>query len=417
MKQVLLLFCLITLSGFIYGQDKAAQWREDINYLENELPKRHKDLYRHYSEQAFRAALDSLRSAVPDMQDWQITLQLQEIICRAEDAHTAVYRGNAGDNEQVFPLQFYWFKEGLFVTGASSSFSLDTLLAKQLMAINGIPIERVIAQLTRLFVAENESIVRHLAPNLIAQYYPLRYCGIVDTTSAIFSFRDTLGRTLNLPLQAIPARSLKSTLVNYKPDSYAFTWRDNRTPFWHEYKEEGQVLYIRYNRCTSREMEKKYGNKHRAKQLPSFEKFGEEVLRILEKYPVKKLVFDVSNNPGGSSLQGTELAKKAGKAFNGQAYVIIGRRTFSSAVLNTLDFQKYCNATLVGESTSGRPNHFGEVKTMQLPNSGVTVYYSTQYFKKVEGDPPTIEPDVHIELSFSEFRQGIDPAWEYIKGL
>lgn len=151
--------------------------------------------------------------------------------------------------------------------------------------------------------------------------------------------------------------------------------------------------------------------------MPSFEKFAQEVLAVLETRPVKKLVFDVSNNPGGSSQQGTALAEKIGQAYHGDVFVVIGKRTFSSAVLNTLDFQQYCRATLVGEPTSGRPNHFGEVRNFRLPNSGATVLYSTKYFQKVDGDPDAIEPDIRIELSFSDFRRGIDPAWEYIKDL
>lgn len=58
------------------------------------------------------------------------------------------------------------------------------------------------------------------------------------------------------------------------------------------------------------------------------------------------MIFDVRANSGRSSSQGARLAKKTGQAFRGEVYVITGRRTFSSAVLNTLDFQKYCKATL-----------------------------------------------------------------------
>lgn len=72
------------------------------------------------------------------------------------------------------------------------------------------------------------------------------------------------------------------------------------------------------------------------------------------------------------------------------------------------------DARLIGEATSGRPNHFGEVRRLFLPNQRVAVFYATKYFKTVDGDPPAVEPDVPVDLSFSEYMQGIDPAWEYI---
>lgn len=396
-----------------FAQDRAANWEKDIRFLEEELPKRHAGLFRYYSEQAFQAALDSLRTDLLALEDWQVVLRLQEILCRAGDAHTSIYHSEV-NNGPVFPLRLHWFKEGLFVMGASSVSGLDTLLGKELLAVNGIPVEEIAARMSRLLVAENEFFIRHRLPKLLPSYYPLRYTGVVGGVSAIFTFRNMNGHTFSLPLKAIPVRSLKAAFVSFKPETYAFTERNNRTPFWHEYLEGEQILYIRYNRCTSREVEQQYGSKKRAKKLPSFEKLEEDVLRILREEPVKKLVADLSNNPGGSSLQGTRLAKKIGQAYQSKVYVIIGRRTFSSAVLNTLDFQKYCGAVLVGEPTSGRPNHFGEVKKFQLPASGATVLYSTKYFQQVDGDPPTIEPDIRAELSFSEFRRGIDPAWEYI---
>ncbi len=416
MKYIFLFFCLFIFSVGAHSQDKAAQWGEDIAFLETELPKRHKDFFHHYSKKEFKAALDSLRQALPGMEDWQVLLQLQEIICRAGDSHTAVYHKVVKEGP-VFPFRVEWFTEGFTVVGATTLSAGDTLLGKQLLAINGIPVEEAVGRLSKLLVEENESIVRVRVPDLLSSYYALRYTGIVDTTSAVFTFRGDGGHISNLPAKALALRSLKSNLVKFEPERFPFTWQNNRTPFWQEYLEEEQILYIRYNRCTSREVERKYGNKQRAKRLPSFQKFEQEIVSILEQQPVKKLVFDVSNNPGGSSEQGTELAKKISEIYKGRVFVIIGRYTFSSAVLNTLDFRKYCNATLVGEPTAGRPNHFGEVRKFDLPHSGAIVTHSTKYFERVEGNPPSIEPDVRVEISFSGYRSGADPAWEYIKSL
>jgi hypothetical protein len=49
-----------------------------------------------------------------------------------------------------------------------------------------------------------------------------------------------------------------------------------------------------------------------------------------------------------------------------------------------------------------------------LPNSKLTVQYSTKYFKLSDEDLPTFEPDIKTELSFSAFMSCGDPALERI---
>jgi C-terminal processing protease CtpA/Prc len=124
-------------------------------------------------------------------------------------------------------------------------------------------------------------------------------------------------------------------------------------------------------------------------------------------------------NGGGNSGQGTEfISKLSGYNISKQdkkIYVVIGRQTFSSAIINTMDFKGQTKAILVGEETGGKPNHFGEVRNLQLPSSGLNISYSTKYFTRTKEDLKTIRPDVIIESSFSDFKKGIDPVYEWIK--
>ena len=72
-----------------------------------------------------------------------------------------------------------------------------------------------------------------------------------------------------------------------------------------------------------------------------------------------------------------------------------------------------CKATLVGQPTAQGVNHFGEVKTFRLPNSRVTIQYSTKYFRIIEDDSSTIQPDVHIEPSIKDYKNGRDVVNEW----
>ncbi len=94
--------------------------------------------------------------------------------------------------------------------------------------------------------------------------------------------------------------------------------------------------------------------------------------------------------------------------------MLIGRGTFSSALLNAMELKDQTQATLAGEPTGGKPNHFGEVRTFTLPHSGLTVFHSTKYFVRVPGNPLSLEPDRRIPITFKDFEAGTDPVLEAV---
>src|SRR6185436_7688316 len=141
-------------------------------------------------------------------------------------------------------------------------------------------------------------------------------------------------------------------------------------------------------------------------------------ISAIDSLPVNKMIVDMRLNPGGSSPQGSDLVtelllkKKINK--KGKLFVVIGRTTFSSAIVNAVEFKSKTNAILVGEETGGNPNHFGEIKSFSLPSSGIKVYYSTKHFRLTGEDSRTMKPDVIIEESFGDFKSGIDPVYSWI---
>src|SRR5205807_1833226 len=94
----------------------------------------------------------------------------------------------------------------------------------------------------------------------------------------------------------------------------------------------------------------------------------------------------------------------------GSLYILIGRPTFSSAILNAARLRNETAAILAGKPTGGKPNHFGEVKTFELPNSHMQVSYSTKHFHPFKDDPNTIVPDLLIEPTMADYVKGADPV-------
>lgn len=95
-------------------------------------------------------------------------------------------------------------------------------------------------------------------------------------------------------------------------------------------------------------------------------------------------------------------------------FVIIGRETFSSAIIEAARFDEETNATLVGEMTSGKPNHYGSVRNFKLPNSKISIRYSTKHINIFKNQGNSLMPDVLKEVSIDDYINKKDAVLDYI---
>jgi hypothetical protein len=95
--------------------------------------------------------------------------------------------------------------------------------------------------------------------------------------------------------------------------------------------------------------------------------------------------------------------------------VLVGRRTYSAAMVTAIDFRKETSATLVGEPIGERPNSYSENDELTLPNSRVVVSYSTRYYTFLDQDVPAVLPDIRIDPDWASFRAGRDPVLEWVQ--
>ena len=400
-------------------QDKSEAWKSDIEYLKTELPRRHKDLFFRTDKKTFEGKLDELINEVSNKTDSEIVISLQQIIAQMGDDHTGVDYQPILQSAGIFPLTLYCFSDGLYVLGTLDKY--ESALGSRVTAINDVPIAEAMARLSSLLAKTNDALVKHRIPNMLPSIGLLQHFDIINRNSAKFHFVDPNGDGKNLLISELDIKTLGPNLrfVGFTPKSYPLSWSNQRSLFWSRFLQDDGILYVQYNRCWSKELEEEHGVKARAEKMPSFEAFSSQTLAELKKPEVRKFVLDLRFNPGGSSPQGTELAKKVSKISNinqqGKIFVLIGKRTYSSAVINAIDFKNHTEAILVGEPTSGKPNHFGEVNKFKLPKTGLSVSYSTKYFKYLEEDPDSLMPDITVETSFGDFASGKDPVLDAIR--
>jgi len=408
-----ILLFLLFLPNLKAQPGETIDWHYEIDLLARELAAKHPDLFFKTDSAWYHDAMKQVASETPGKSLFQVSVRLQQVLADMGDPQTLINYHFLVEKSRILPLDCYWFEEGIYFLETDRVY--ETLLGKKLTAINQAPIEVVIDSLSTLLASENQMVLKNQIPRMLTWFQLLEYFGFASGSELTLWVEDSSGETqsqvIHLPVEL-------GEMLTVHPASMPLGWQDQKSFFWAQYFESDKLYYIQYNRCWSREAEEDYGSGASALFMPSFKEFEKQVYPALKKKEIGKLVFDIRFNKGGYAAQGTEFIRKICKSLpkdHGEIYVLVGRATNAAAIINAVDFMKNTEVVLVGEDTSGKPNHFGEVNRFVLPESRLIVSYPTRYFVLLEKDPPAIKPDVETPLGFESYSKGIDPAMELIR--
>lgn len=102
------------------------------------------------------------------------------------------------------------------------------------------------------------------------------------------------------------------------------------------------------------------------------------------------------NAANGSILADTSIKIMSAEInplrYHGEVFVLIGKRTFSSANMLANTIQDFKLASLVGEPSGEPANDYGELITLTLPNTGFSFSTSTKQFIRANGDSNDVQP-------------------------
>ena len=410
----LLLVGLILFLSACSQSDKSIDWDSDINFIAKNLPEKHFNLFSVKSKEDFGKGIEKIRKNSSKLSDLEIAINLQQLIAACGDSHTKVKWEQLIDRKQVLPLHSYWFKDGIYILSTTNK--NKDILGHQLISINNIPVKEMVDSLCSLLTVDNQALVKKTIPKLLTSVELLTYFGFVKGQEIKLGLKNANGVKSEWNIK--PAPMNRKNRISFKPDSIALCNKNERIYFVDYHQKEDGIYYLQYNKCSSREREIMFGKKE-AEKKPSINEFAAKVLTVLDTKPIEKFVFDMRFNSGGGSNQGTKLIEKIAAIQQQKPelklYVVLGRKTFSSAIINAMDFKKMTNAIFLGEETSGKPNHFGELKNFKLPSSGLMISYSTKYFKETDEEMNSLKPDVELETSFEDYKRGIDPVYDWIK--
>ena len=369
---------------------KVLAWRSDLVFLGQELPRLHKHLFFQLPEAEFRARLAGLRERLPTLSEDVFVVELLRLIADLGDGHTSL----RPPLRPIYPLQVAWFEEGLFVTAA---FDRDAwAVGQRITAIGGRPVDEVLPRLLALVPRDNASRGRALINLAFVQSVVAVGLGLANPDRSLTVTVATADGERPLVL----AQGLAQPQPPRRdPAAAPLAERNPGQLYWFAYLPDARLLFFQYNRC--------------ANGQPTFAERLAEAQAVAAAQPVDRLVIDLRNNSGGNSDIARPLVDwlTADPALARRTFVLIGRTTFSSAVLNALALED-AGATLVGEVAGGAPTHYGETQSFQLPATGTRVVYSTKYHPHPRHLGRELVPTIAVPWRAADHFAGKDAALE-----
>ncbi|MDF2674660.1 MAG: peptidase family [Clostridiales bacterium] len=329
-----------------------------------------------------------------------IITEIAKIVAEVRDAHTSA----SLPITRSIPFEFYCFPEGVYIVAAL--LKNKEFLNCRVTHLNEIPMEEVISELKSIISYENESFLKAQLPRYLSSVEALYGLEIIDNMDNVeLTIQKVNGEVVNIVIPSNSYNEIQGKLlkdIGLSQVDIPLYRRNIDKNYWSFFVKEKSTLYFNYNRCMDM-------------TEISVRDFCVDLMNFINSNDVKRLVIDIRNNLGGNSTLLdpfiSELSKSKKLNREGGIYVILGRETFSSALLNAYSLKYKTKAILIGEPSGGKPNCYGEVKYFRLNNSKIRISYSTEFYKLIRSNKElSLLPDVLIELTIKDYIKNIDPC-------
>jgi len=375
----------------------AQQWHEDLQFLARTLPEKHANAFHYTSKEKFEAAVSELDKQLDHIDSDAGWVGMARIVALVGDAHTYL---KTPQDEAGFPITFSRFGNDYRVVGVSPG--LEQALGARVVKVEDMPVARA-AELVYQMFSQDEN--PELSESFIAQGLTigsyLHGLGITPNRNvAHYTLRGDDNREFTIESHAPQAgESAPKTIWAFK--SRPISRQNPGQSFYCNYLSDAKTLY-----CNVRAM----------RDLKDAEK---EMLKLIEQHKPDRLALDLRQNSGGDYNEGLKYLVEPIRGLpninkKGHLFVLIGPGTFSAAMNNATHFRYQTQALLVGRTIGEKPNEYAEPRSFTLPNSHLTVRYSTRYYKFVENGENAVHPDQDIIGTWEDFVSGRDAALEWV---
>ena len=386
---------LLSIPGYSQTENlhlSAAEWREDLEFLARELPKGHANAFHYTPREQFEAAVASLDRQIAHLDSDAVWTGMQRIVALVGDGHTYLQTQRDAAN---FSIEIARFGEDYRVTSIVAG--LENALGGRVLKIHDTAISRAAEIVLPLASQdENRPLAQAFVEDALTTGATLHGLNVTpDRNAARYTLAGDAGREFSIAVQAVPPGTSPGTgITPIRPFKPPPLYRENpESQFWCRYLPDARSLY-----CNVRAMRNLYAA-------------SKELLGLVAQHNPDKLVIDLRQNSGGDYTVGERwlihpIRELASINRKGHLFVLVGAVTFSAAMNNAAQFRSQRAALLVGQTIGEKPNSYAEPRNMTLPNSHLTVRYSTRYYKFSEGPENAIRPDREIAPSWADYKAG-----------
>jgi hypothetical protein len=367
----------------------------DVRALADAMERTHPDLFASTPRGRFRAEAASLAARAASLDRAHLVVGLMRLVALAgaRNGHTAIYPFDAHPQPlHVYPLRLYAFPTGLHVVASPGR---PSLVGARLAAIDGTPIDDVVAAVKPLVARDNASSLLDFMPEYVVTAEVLAGLGLTDGGAATFAFAD--GRTETFePESASSSAAVGSVLAPLaRPNGAQPLWlRHPDRSQWLTTTSAGRAVYLGYRMTTGETWT-----------------VSRRLLRLAARPAVRHVVVDVRLNHGGdNTTYGALLDAMRQIARRKPVVLLVGRSTFSAAGNFAADVDGLARVRLVGEPTGGAPSQWGDPTTLEVPSAGLIVRVATSYQRFGRPSALTTRPDVAVPYTAADFLAGRDPV-------
>jgi hypothetical protein len=388
----------------------------------------HPNLYYRISEEEFDAVIEQSRGEITDARsDLEAYFAIKKTVASIQDVHTQLWEGGAFPLSDLrFPFRLDRFTDGVFITVIAKEY--ENALGARVTAINGIPVEEVLAIVDGSTNADNE--FGRIHPNLTAITLArfIYGLGIADGVDKIeLNVIPAGGEPTRLSLESIADTSSISwfnrVVIGPTKGEYvhAASLLGDDTPlhlkrrgqdgafYWFDHLDEEKTLYFQLNQVANQP-----GGDETLAQ------FTDRVWSYVDEHAdeVDKLIIDLRYNDGGNALRiipfVNEVIKRDHINDRESLFVLVGSRTNSAAVIFLTELLFHTDPIVIGEPPACPFNFFSNsVLRGNLPNSGFRLRVaSRQIDNSWSNDTVYYRPDIPAPFSSSDYFGGRDPALE-----
>jgi len=388
----------------------AQQWRDDLHYLAQEMPKQHKSLFHTMTQAQFQQAVQALDADIPKLNDDEIVVRIAQIGAMVRDGHSGLHLQESADVNRI-PVLFVQYPDGVYVRAAAPEYA--AAVGGKVVKVGSYTTEEAMKRIDTIAPMDPNNPGHQVAwAARIYLNYPMVLHGLDLTASsqaAEFVIekqgqQKTFTMRASVPIGWWHQFNPPSDWVDARPASVPTPlWIQHANePYWLTYLPEHRAVYFQFNAVMNAEGE-------------PLEEFASRLAGAINQDNVKRLVIDLRHNPGGNNtLLRPLLVTLISSRLNhrGGMYCIIGPRTFSAAQNFVDRLESYTDVIFVGEPTGENVNMYGDPNHIELPQSRLVMAVSHLWWQ--DKDPRDTRaatfPELASVMTFQDYLAGQDPV-------